>query len=439
MATKFEKLPIVAIVGRPNVGKSSLFNRILHRRIAIVHDLPGVTRDRNYAEFEWNGRRFVLVDTGGLLPTPENELEFGVVRQVENAIAEADLLVFVVEPDIHPEDFEVADLLRRSGKPAIVVINKVDDPTDNWSGAEAERFGLGEVFRVSAKYGHNTGDFLDAVVEKLPPVKISETEEDVVRLAIVGHPNVGKSSYLNKLLGKEIALVHHEPGTTRDPVNAHIKYYGTTYEVVDTAGLYHRQKEIDFFSALRTIRVLENCDVALLLLDATLGITRQDKRIADMALSRYRGLVIAVNKWDLVENKSGRTMLEYEEMIRQEAPFLAHIPIVFISARTGLRVRTAFDMVHRVAQKRRERVKTSELNQLVWHLQTEQPPPVYRGRRPKIYYATQVDVAPPSFVFFARLPKAISPSYRRYITNKIREQFGFDGVPFKLIFRDKRK
>jgi len=432
-----KKLPVVAIVGRPNVGKSSLFNRILHRKIAVIHDLPGVTRDRHYAPFEWNGVNFLLVDTGGLLPNPRNELEFGVVRQIEAAIAEARLLLFLIEPELHPDDFLVADMLRKTEIPAIVAINKVDNPEDTWSGAEAEGFGLGEVIRVSAKFGHGTGELLDEITGKINLVPDIEEQSDTIQLAIVGRPNVGKSSFLNRLLGEEVALVHPKPGTTRDPVNVKLKYFGMTYEVVDTAGLFRKQRDIEYFSALRTIRVIEESDVVLLILDAKDKITRQDKRIASMALERLRGLVIAVNKWDLIEEKNAGIVREFEEKIKLDAPFLKFVPIVFISCLTGQRVRSAMEIVHRVALRRRERISTSIINELIHHLQIGHPPPIYKGRRPKILYATQTDISPPEFVFFSKMPKAISPSYKRYITNQIRKRFDFEGVAFKLVFRDK--
>ena len=444
MGTKNKILPIVAIVGRPNVGKSSLFNRILHRKIAVVHDTPGVTRDRHYAPFDWNGKSFLLVDTGGILPNPLNELELGVLKQIESAIEESDLILFIVEPELRPDDYQVADILRKTSKPVIIAVNKVDNPGDNWSGAESEKLGLGDVFRVSAKFGYGTGDLLDEIVSKIPEISVENDDEDITRIAIVGRPNVGKSSFLNKLIGEEVALVHSKPGTTRDPVNARLNFFDTTYEIVDTAGLFKKQKNIEYFSALRTIKVIERCDIVLLILDATEGITRQDKRISAMAMEKLRGLVIAVNKWDLIEKKfsekKGRIndiREEYENKIRQDAPFLASVPIVFVSALTGFRVHYAMEVIHRVASRRKKRITTSQLNELVQFLQTRRPPPVYRGRRSKILYATQADISPPEFVFFTKMPQAISPSYRRYISNQIRKRFGFDGVMFKLVFRNK--
>ncbi len=441
MSSYDKRLPVVAIVGRPNVGKSSLFNRMVRKRIAVIHNEPGVTRDRHYAPLEWNGRTFLLVDTGGLLPSPRTEMELGVVRMVRDAIEQANVIVFVIEPDVHPDDDVVADLMRRTKKPVILVVNKVDNRFDNWSGAEAVRLGLGDLYRVSAKFGFGIGELLDAIVDALPDAPEAMEDESTVKIAVVGKPNVGKSSFVNKLLGKEVALVHHEPGTTRDAVNARFRYFGTEYEIVDTAGLFKklRDREIEYYSALRTLRAIEESDVVLLVVDATEGFTRQDKRIASIVLERYRGLVIAMNKWDIVPEKTEKTMNEFLERIRIDAPFLNFVPIVFTSALTGQRVQKAMQVLHEVAEKMRKRVQTSKLNELVQFLQEEHPPPIYRGKRPKILYAVQTDVNPPEFVFFAKMAKEISPSYRRYISNRIREKFDFEGVPFKLVFRDRRK
>ncbi len=437
MSVDTRKMPIIAIVGRPNVGKSSLFNRFLRQNVAIVDDNPGITRDRHYAVFEWNGGAYMLVDTGGLLSDPRDELEIGVVKQIDAAIAEADAILFMVEPNLHPDDAQIADMLRRTSKPVLLAVNKVDNPQDTWSGAEFEKFGLGEIYRIAAKFGHNTGELLDAISELFPQSQLPPPPENLIKLAIVGRPNVGKSSLLNRLIGKQIALVHPEPGTTRDPVDAQINYFGKTIQIVDTAGLFRKQKDIEFFSALRTLRVIEECDVVLLLLDANEGITFQDKRIAATAVERNRGLILAVNKWDLIQNKETNTTKEFENRINLVAPFLEFVPKVFISALTGLRAQKILELVATVAQKRTERVPTATLNKLVEYLQRVQPPPVYKSARPKIFYATQADVAPPVFVFFAKLAHAISPSYRRYLTNKIRETFGYEGVTFKLVFKDK--
>ena len=360
------------------------------------------------------------------------------LRQIEAAIEESDLILFLIEPELHPDDYQVADTLRKTDKPVIIAVNKVDRPDDSWSGAEAEKLGLGELIRISAQFGYGTGDLLDKIVSKIPKNSVQTYDENLVHLAIVGRPNVGKSSFLNRLMGKEIALVHSKPGTTRDPVNARLKFFDLTYEIVDTAGLFRKQRDIEYFSALRTIRVIEQSDVVLLVLDSKDGITRQDKKISAMATEKLRGLVIAVNKWDLIENKTNKTLNEYEEKIRYDAPFLAFVPIVFTSALTGSRVRNAMETIHRVALRRMERITTSQLNELVQYLQIQKPPPVYHGRRPKILYAAQVDISPPQFIFFTKMPNAISPSYKRYIVNQIRKRFGFNGVSFKLTFKNKK-
>ncbi len=434
-----KKLPVVAIVGRPNVGKSSLFNRILKRRVAIIHDSPGITRDRHFSPVQWNGKDFLLVDTGGLLSDPKNELEMGVVRLVKSAMQQATIIIFLVESEVHPDDFVVADLLRKSEKSVIVVINKVDNREDSWSGAEAEKFGLGQSTRISAKYGYGLGELLDEIVKLLPDT-VEVDSKKVVRIAVVGKPNVGKSSFVNKLLGQDVALVHHEPGTTRDAVNARFRYFDKEYEIVDTAGLFKKQrKDIEYFSGLRTLFAIEQSDVVLLVIDAVEGFTRQDKRIAATVMDRFRGLTIAVNKWDLIEGKSSQTLKEFEEKIRYDAPFLSFVPIVFTSALTGMRIQRTMEVLRRVGELMNQRVQTAKLNELVQFLQNEHPPPVHNGRRPNILYAVQADVSPPEFIFFAKMAKYIAPSYRRYIINQIRKRFGFEGVPFKLIFRDKRE
>ena len=434
-----EKKPIVALIGRTNVGKSTLFNRLLRKRIAVVDPTPGVTRDPHFAELTWNGKTFILVDTGGFITNPESEIEEGITNQAKAAIEGADLVLLVLEPDITPNDKEIAILLKKYNKNTVVIINKVDDKRDNWSGAEAEGFRLGNVHRVSAKFGYGIGDLLDEIVNKLPKEKVAEKiDEEIASIAIVGKPNVGKSTLVNKLVGKQVALTHRESGTTIDPVDSFFEYDNKTYRIVDTAGIFKKCTDVYYYASLRTLSAIENSDIAVLVIDATQGITRQDKRIASMIIERYRGMIIAVNKWDLMP-KLPRLKRDYEQRIRTESQFLSFAPIVFISALKGSGLGKLKQTISKVVQRRHSRVKTSELNKLVENLQKMYPPPMYKGRRPKIFYAVQSKVRPPEFVFFSKLPEAISPSYQRYLANKIREEFDYEGVPFKVIFRDKRR
>ncbi len=439
MSNSWRKTPIIAIIGRTNVGKSSLFNRLLHRRKAVVHELPGITRDRNYASMTWNRREFLLVDTGGILSKPESDIEASVTQQATTAIEEADEILFVVEKNLLTEDYRIAEILRKVDKPIIVVVNKVDKRMDNWSGAEAEGFGVGNVFRVSAKLGYGTGDLLDEIIEKLPPCRSTKTKpSDEISVAIVGRPNVGKSSIANKLVGREIVITNPEPGTTIDAVDEKFKFKGIAYRLVDTAGLFRRKNDITYFAGLRTLNAIEECDVAILVMDGTEGLTRQDKKISATIIERYKGLVIAMNKWDLLPLHTAEFQREFERKIRIETPFLNFISIVFTSAKTGHNIFKLMKATQEVVERCKMRIQTSKLNELIHHLQNEHPPPRYRGRKPKIMYAVQTNIQPPEFILFSKLPYAIAPSYQRYITNQIRERFDYQGVTFKLRFKQRR-
>jgi GTP-binding protein len=461
-------LPIVAIVGRPNVGKSTLFNRIVGGRTAIVEDRARTTRDRLYGVAEWNGRRFVMIDTGGLEKRPGDPIEAAVQDQARLAIAEADAIVFMVDAasGITPADEEAAELLRVARAPVIVVANKADNQKREFEAAEFHQLGWEETYAISASHGRGTGDLLDAIVWALPAESASEVErkrieselEEVeltdvteleeaapgpVRVAIVGRPNVGKSSLLNALLGVERTIVSDIPGTTRDAIDTRLDWNGTPLTLVDTAGMRRRGKTAsgpaaERYSALRALRAIGRADVAILVIDAVDGLTAQDAHVAGYVVDEGLGLVLAINKWDLVD-KDSDTFDRYAARIRAEAPFLQFAPIVAISARTGLRVVRALDAAVEIAQGRRRRIPTAELNRVLAEATYRQPPPAVRGKRPRFFYATQAAIEPPSFVLFANGASNVHFSYKRYLENRLREAFGFDGTPLRLIFRERSR
>ncbi len=465
-------LPIVAIVGRPNVGKSTLFNRVVGSRLAIVEDRARTTRDRLYATAEWNGRRFVVVDTGGLEVEPGDVIEAKVQEQARLAIAEADVIVFVVDAAAGPTpaDLEAAALLRRATAPVLVAANKADNPRRELEAAEFHGLGWSEVHPISALHGRSVADLLDAVVAALPPPTAAElaerdreaaaageleagpeleaasapepaAEAEPAAVAIVGRPNVGKSSLLNALLGEERAIVSEVPGTTRDAIDTRLRWGRSEVVLIDTAGIRRRGRvaaaaPAERYSALRALRAIDRADVAVLVVDATEGLTAQDAHIAGYVVEAGRGLVIALNKWDLVE-KTHRTFDEAVAAIRRAAPFLELAPVVSISAKDRLRVGRVLELALDVWGARRRRVPTGELNRLVASAVERQPPPLVHGRRPKIRYATQVAIAPPTFVFFGVDVADLHFSYRRYLENRLRDAYGFVGTPIRLIFRDR--
>jgi GTPase len=498
-------LPIVAIVGRPNVGKSTLFNRILGQRTAIVEDRARTTRDRLYGDAEWNGRRFVVVDTGGLEVDPGDSIEERVQEQARLAIGQADVIVLVVDAaaGLTPSDQEAAELLRRAHAPVIVAVNKADNEKRELEGAEFHALGWDETYAISASHGRGTGDLLDAIVWALP----AETEEELARkaraleadawadevaagrlepfvvdepeadeptanedaaaeaadeleaarwdaaiaadsdrapaaIAFVGRPNVGKSSLLNALLGEDRTIVSEIPGTTRDAIDTRLAWGRSEVVLIDTAGIRRRGKvasgpAAERYSTLRALSALSRADVAVLVIDAVEGLTSQDAHVAGYVVEEGKGLVIAVNKWDLVAEKTDRTFDQYTEWIRSEVPFLDFAPIVSISAKTGQRVGRVLELAVDIWAERRRRIPTGELNRLVTSATERTPPPMVRGRRPKLFYATQAAIAPPTFVFFASDAAAVHFSYRRYLENRLREAFGFDGTPIRLVFRDR--
>ena len=503
-------LPVVAIVGRPNVGKSTLFNRIVGGRPAIVEDRARTTRDRLYGDAEWNGRRFVIVDTGGLELSPDDPIEARVQEQARLAIAEADVIVFVGDAvaGLTPADFEAAEILRRAKAPVIVAVNKADNEKRELEGAEFYSLGWDETYAISATHGRGTADLLDSIVWSLPPESdqelarktrdaeaeawadevaagrlepfvvgddesmdevdgddgedadadasleidpeaakwdaaiAAEADTEPAAIAFIGRPNVGKSSLLNALLGEERSIVSEVPGTTRDAIDTRLAWGRSEVILIDTAGIRRRGKvasgpAADKYSTLRALRALSRADVAVLVIDAVEGLTAQDAHVAGYAVEEGKGLVIAVNKWDLLEEKTDRTFDQYVEWIRNEVPFIDFAPIVSISAKTGQRVGRVLEAAVDIWAERRRRVSTGALNRMLNAATDRTPPPPVRGRRPKIFYATQAAIAPPTFVFFASDGSAVHFSYRRYLENRLRETFGFDGTPIKLVFRDR--
>ena len=457
-------LPVVAIVGRPNVGKSTLFNRLVGERVAIVEDIPGTTRDRVYGVGEWNGRRFTVVDTGGLELEPGSHIEERVQDQARVAIEESDLVLFVVDAaaGIAPLDHEVADRLRRAGKPTILVVNKADNPRREHEGAEFYALGFEPTVAISAQHGRSTGDLLDLVVDALPPAEpgealpaasvhderdlvegdlaeLAETEMGPPRVAIVGRPNTGKSTFVNRVLGEERMIVSDLPGTTRDPVDSAVVVDGEPMILVDTAGIRRRgsvDRGIERYSVLRAMKAIERADVAVVMIDAIEGYTAQDAHVVGHVLEAGKGIVLVLNKWDALE-KDGHTADEWLKTLRREAPYLAWADIVFASAQTGQRVERILHEARRVAEERFRRIPTGELNRLVTDAVRAHPPAHVRNRQPRILYATQVAIGPPTFVVFVNDPELIHFSYRRYLENRIRAEYGFLGTPIKLIFRQR--
>ncbi len=435
--------PVVAIVGRPNVGKSTLFNRIVGGREAIVDDQPGVTRDRKYALAEWCGRRFVLVDTGGYLPGTDDKIEQAVVRQIQEAIHEADLILFLVDAKTGLTEFdkELAVVLKKSARPVVLAVNKVDNDARELNAVEFYELGFGEPLPVSAASGRRSGDLLDRIVALLPkaPPAMENTNGHLVSLAIVGRPNVGKSSLVNALVGAEKMIVTDIPGTTRDAIDTKIKYYGQEFLLIDTAGLRRKSKvkdAVEYYSALRSLESIKRCDVAILMIDATTGMEMQDLRILGEALRMNKGVVIAVNKWDLVA-KDSNTARDYEIKIRETLKSNDFLPIVFISAITKQRIYKLIETTKTIYQERQKTLKTSELNDFLAEATSRYAPPSMDQREVKIKYCTQVKTNPPVIAFFTNAPDSIKPHYRSYLEKQFRQRFGFAGVPLTFVFRKK--
>ena len=429
-------VPVVAIVGRPNVGKSALFNRIVGGHAAIVSDEAGTTRDRHFAEADWNGRSFWLVDTGGVTDDPRAPMDIEIRRQVDQAIAEADLLLLVVDAQmgVHPMDARVVDMLREAEKPWLLVANKADDPrsTDFY---EFYRLGAGDPIPVSATNGKNSGDLLDILVDRIPEAPAEA--QDSLRVAVVGRPNVGKSSFVNRLLGEDRLVVSDVAGTTRDAIDTPMRYHDRSIIFVDTAGL-RRQSRVDdgveFYSALRTRRAIERADICLLMIDAVEGLQNQDLKIANLAWEAGRGLIVIVNKLDLKENDA-KTAGKFEKDAGERVPFLSFVPFLFTSAKTGQRVTRVLDQILGVDAERSKRISTSQVNTTLEALVARRQPPQAAGREVKLMYATQVEVAPPTIAVFGNHPELLAEHYVRYLHNGFREAWGFSGNPLRIVLR----
>jgi len=434
--------PIVAIVGRPNVGKSMLFNKLTGRRTAIVEDTPGVTRDRLYGESEWNGRVFTLVDTGGIEPEGGSELLRFMRRQAEIAIESADVVILVVDVTVGltAADSAVASLLQRAKKPAVVAVNKCDSVGPvNPDVYEFYALGLGDPIEVSAVHGHGTGDLLDACVAAFPPEEAEEEDGERIKVAIIGKPNVGKSSLLNRILGEERTIVSNIPGTTRDAIDSDFDNGWGSYRFIDTAGMRRKSKvdgAIERYGNLRSIAAIERSDVCLILLDANEGVTEQDTKIAGLAHEAGKASVLVVNKWDAVEKETG-TMAKLAEAVRRDLPYLSYAPIVFLSALTGARVDKLFEQINIAANAAAMRITTGTLNGILADATARVQPPTDKGRRLKIYYMTQAGVKPPHFVVFCNDARLFHFSYQRYLENQIRAVFGLTGTPVRLTIRQK--
>ncbi len=433
--------PIVAIIGRPNVGKSTLFNRIAERKKAIVIDEPGATRDRNYAEASWNGRSFIVVDTGGFEPVSTDRMLVQMREQTNLAIEEADIILFLMDgrEGLVPSDQEIAGILRRTGKRVYYVVNKIDGPRHEALTGEFYRLGVDRIFSISAEHGLGIGELMSEAAESIAAVeeKGEEGEEERIRIAVIGRPNTGKSSLVNRILGIERAIVNPAPGTTRDPVDTPFEFNGKPYLLIDTAGIRRKSRislKLEKYSIMEALRILSRSDVALILIDAEEGITEQDAKIAGLAFERGVICIVLVNKWDLVE-KDNSTLGIFVKKIKDDLKFLDFAPILFISALTGQRVMNIFKTVEDAYAQYTKRIPTAEINRRVAEFTESNPPPRHRNRVNSIQYATQTSVKPPTFVLFARAPSALHFSYRRYLTNRIRESFGFDLVPIRLLFR----
>jgi len=435
-----QRLPVIAIVGRPNVGKSTFFNRVIGARVAIVDDRPGVTRDRNFAATDWAGHHFFIVDTGGVIEGSHEPLDRAIRHQAFAAVEEADLILFLVDgkEGVHPLDEALSEILRKTAKPVLLVVNKMDNLPHDQGHLDFWSLGIGEPIAVSALSGKGSGDLLDLVLEALPEALEAEDEDDTIRVAVVGKPNVGKSSFVNRLIGEDRVVVSEVAGTTRDAIDTPFKYHGKKLIFIDTAGLRRHTKvkdSLEYYSALRTERAVYQADVCVVLIDASEEeLHAQDVKILQTAWEAGKAVILLANKWDLVE-KDTMTSADFQKTMRQRIPFLQWVPMVFTSALTGQRVRKCLDLILEVYEERRRRIETHEVNEIMEALLHRQPPPLHRGRRVQVKYATQITVAPPTFAIFSNFPKALPASYVRFLQNGFRDAWSFMGTPIRLRIR----
>ncbi len=436
--------PIVAIVGRPNVGKSTLFNKLGQKRVSIVDDMPGVTRDRIYLDAEWLQHEFTMVDTGGIEFDESNHILQSMRQQAELAMEEADVIVFVVDgrAGLTTSDEEVAKVLRGTKKPVVLAVNKVDSPQREMDIYEFYNLGLGDPIGISATNVLNLGDLLDAIVDKFPEVEVEEKDEDEISIAVIGRPNVGKSSIVNKILGEERVIVSDMPGTTRDAIDTHFTKDGFKFTLIDTAGMRRRGKieeAVERYSVMRSLRAVDRADVVLMMLNAAEGITEQDKKIAGYAHESGKGVIIVVNKWDIYPEKDDKSTLRFTDDLRDEMGFLQYAPVLYTSALTGQRVNRVTELVKYVVEQQSMRIKTSVLNELIRDAISVNPPPMHKGRQLKILFMTQTDVCPPKFIIFVNDMNLMHFSYLRFIENRLRESYGFEGTPIRLIVRNREE
>ncbi len=436
--------PIVAIVGRPNVGKSTLFNRLIGMQNAIVDDAPGITRDRHYAEAEWTGKPFTIIDTGGFVPDSEEIFEKAIREQTQIAIDESDKIIFIVDgkEGLNHIDKALANILRRENKKVILVVNKVDSAREEANSAQFHSLGLGELYTIGALGGRKIGDFLDVLTNEFVINTDDPKEDSQLRIAIIGKPNVGKSSLVNALIGEERSIVTPIAGTTRDAIDSIYNYNGEEILLVDTAGLMRRSKireNVDFYSTLRTLKAIDRCNLAIILFDASIPLEKQDFRIVQTAAEKNIGVVLGINKWDLVEGKETNSTIRFEESLREKLRQYDYIPVVFISAKTKQRLPKLLDRAKQVHTNRAMRIPTSSLNDDLLADIQRYPPSTKTGKDIKLNYVTQVKTSPPVFAFFANEPDMVSESYKGFLRNRIRHHYGFEGVPLILVFKRKRK
>ncbi|MCI1268586.1 MAG: ribosome biogenesis GTPase Der [Ruminococcus sp.] len=435
-------LPIVAVVGRPNVGKSTFFNKIIGKRLSIVQDTPGVTRDRIYSKCEWRGREFMVIDTGGIEPESTDVILSQMRRQAELAIEKADVIVFItdIRCGVTADDFSVGDMLQKSGKPIILAVNKCDSlgepPLELY---EFYNLGLGEPFPISSEHGHGTGDLLDEIFKYLPDSKTSDYDDDYIKVAIIGKPNVGKSSLVNRIAGEERVIVSDIAGTTRDATDTIVENENGKFVFIDTAGIRKKSKisdKVEHYSVLRAYMAVDRADVCIIMIDAEVGFTEQDSKVAGYANEQGKACIVAVNKWDVVE-KDDKTMQEYRTKLENDFSFMSYVPFVFISAKTGQRVNKLFELIKYTHDQNSMRISTGMLNDVLSYATTRIQPPSDKGRRLKIYYITQPSTKPPTFVTFVNRSDLFHFSYQRYIENQIRSTFGLEGTPIRFVVRER--